>query len=74
MIHKTHSLLSWFIKNDPRYGMSIRNLTPEEQGQAICEHYGFSFEEVYEVYMTQGKEEGDAELLARLNALDLDGE
>lgn len=62
------TLKGWFIKNDMKFGMGLLHMTPEEQGAAIAERYGFDLDEIHKDYDQHGKEEGDARLLARLNA------
>lgn len=62
------SLRNWFIKHDIRFGMSLMSMTPEQQGEAICERYKFDAEELRRIYEESGDKTGDEALLRLLNA------
>ena len=64
---KASTLFRWFAWNDRKFGMSLQDKDPETQGQEICEHYGFDYVELRDVYEIHGQETGDAFLLAKLN-------
>ncbi len=63
------SLPQWFIINDRSFGTSLIGKDPETQGRMICEKYGFNYDDLVRVYVGQGPDAGDAELLNLLNKI-----
>ena len=61
------SLRGWFLANDVAFGISIKDLNPEEQGRRICERYDFDLNEIRGNYDKMSKAEADQQLLNKLN-------
>ena len=61
------SLIGWFAAHDAAFGRSLMGKPPEQQGQEICDRYGFDYAALHAVYEGEGRGDGDTYLLGLLN-------